>query len=460
MLFSINKTSVPFDEYPGGWEASGAWYLHAGAGDVRVFALHQQDHVGVQIQRDAFTGYLHSATAHTFVAAHWQRPLPSGWTVAASGGTDHYAGTEDAGVMQLDRDDSTQSGRLDVAGVAASWRVAVGQTMAIETPGTSGRVPIAGGDFAGTAGVKTFDVARRAWTTGSFVDATRTFGRLTPELGVRTDYQSSAGTWTLDPRAAVVFALTPNQRLRLATGLYHQAAAGAYRGEGGATLPPTEARHLIVGYEAGSLTRSAFFRIEAYDKRYRHLPLQDGTRFDASGYGHARGVDAFVTRVWPKVTLRANASWLDAARRWTPWDQQSTYPIPAAGTWRPDFDIPYSFEAVSAVRLSRTLTLDAAWRTAAGRPSTPVVGTVAGAAGYLPVWGAINSDRLPGYDRLDVSVSRTLRISGRPAIFFASAGNALDRRNVSAWVYSPDFRTRTTVPSGSPRNLYFGITIR
>jgi hypothetical protein len=53
-----------------------------------------------------------------------------------------------------------------------------------------------------------------------------------------------------------------------------------------------------------------------------------------------------------------------------------------------------------------------------------------------------------------------MHIATRPAIVFASVGNVIDRRNVSAYSYSPDYSARTTVPSGSPRSIYLGITIR
>jgi hypothetical protein len=463
LLFSVNPSAEPFDRYPGGWEASGAGYWNSRAfGDVRVFILHQTDHVGVQIQRDAFTGFLHSGTTHSFAAAHWQRVLTPSWLLTAAGGGDRYTASQDAGVLRLADTDVHGSGRADLLGSIGRWRVHAGETLDVERPDTVGAVPIVGGDFAGTAGVKSFDVRRRTWTAGTFGDVLRTFGRFTPELGVRADYDSGAAAWTADPRASLVLALTPRQRIRFAFGRYHETPPAPYfdRNATHSTLAPEEARHAIAGYEIGLPSSGSFFRIEAYAKRYDRLPLQSGDGFDSSGYGHARGVDVFVTHAWRVVTLRTNASWLSAARRWTPWDQRNTYPLPPSGTWPPDFDIPYSFEAVFTIRAPHQLAIDGAWRTASGRPATPVIGAAPTANGFLPVWGPINSGRLPRYERFDVSVSRNVRVAARPAIVFGTIGNVLDRRNVSAYSYSSDYAVRSVVPSGSPRTIYAGITIR
>jgi outer membrane cobalamin receptor len=463
VLFAVNPSAEPFDEYPGGWEASAAAYRNSRTfGDLRMFVLHQTDHIGVRIERDAFTGFLHANTTHSFAAAHWQKAVAPRWLASASGGTDRYTSSQDAGVMRLASGDVNYSGRVDLSGSLGDWRVRTGETVQVDRPDTSGTVPIVGGDLSGTAGIKAFTVTRQTWTAGTFADVTRTFGRVTPELGVRADYYNSDQAWTLDPRAAVVLGITPRQRLRFAFGHYHQSPPVPYfdRTSGNPLLPPEEATHAIAGYEIGAPASSSFFRVEAYTKKYTNLPLQSGDGFDASGYGSAHGVDVYVTHAWPIVTLRANASWLAATRRWTPWDQRNTYPLPPAGTWPPDFDIPYSFEVVSTIRAPHQIAIDTAWRTTAGRPFTPALGATAVDDGYLPVWGDINSQRLPRYERLDVSLTRNVRVASRPAIVFLSVGNVFDRRNVSAYSYSPDYSVRTTVPGGSPRTIYVGITIR
>src|SRR5262249_58905268 len=115
----------------------------------------------------------------------------------------------------------------------------------------------------------------------------------------------------------------------------------------GAThLSPMAATHYVAGYELGSTTGAFFFRTEAYVKTYRDLPVQDDVLgYTSAGYGHARGVDIFTRRVWHFIDVRGGASFVDAARRWTAFDQRDRFPLPS-GTWRPDFDVPFTWNAV------------------------------------------------------------------------------------------------------------------
>jgi hypothetical protein len=103
-----------------------------------------------------------------------------------------------------------------------------------------------------------------------------------------------------------------------------------------------------------------------------------------------------------------------------------------------------------------------AWRWATGRPVTPVVGAERDteAAVWTPRYGAPGSERLPAFARLDLSASRL----DRPApslqlVTFAGLTNALDRENVYAYRYSPDYATRAPVRSVFNRALYVGASL-
>jgi vitamin B12 transporter len=461
-LFAVNPSSVTFDELPGGWDASGALYGSSHTlGDFKVFLLSQADHVGLELQHDAFVGLLHSGTSHSLVAANWQRALGTGWQATVSFGVDDFISSDAVGVQRLSDGDVNRSGRLEFRGRALGWALRIGETADMDLPDQVGTVPVVGGDFGGVSGAKAFSVRTRSWTAGTYLDAERTLGRLTVEAGARTDYFSNSRTTTVDPRLGLLIGVTANHRVRAAWGHYHQAPSNAYFDEVGGHVPlvPMEATHHVVGYEVGSLTGPTFLRVEAYDKTYTDLPLEDPVlRFAATGHGSAKGVDAFVRHVWPRLTLRANASWLAAARRWTPWDQNHTFPVPAVGTWPPDFDIPYAFEIVTAIKITPRWSIDTGWRTAAGRPFTPAIDGALTPTGYKPIWGAINSERVPRYERFDISASRSVSVGHHTAQIFLSAGNVLDRHNYYEYSYSADYRTRSPKPSGSPRSIYAGIT--
>ena len=219
-----------------------------------------------------------------------------------------------------------------------------------------------------------------------------------------------------------------------------------------------KAYHWVGAYEYTSDDESLFLRAEAYRKRYRDLPLEyPADQFSSAGYGSAHGVDLYVRRRWPSVRLEAVYGWLHARRRWTSTAEASRgLDVPEAGTWTPYFAIPHGIRATMDADLSETVTLSVSWRTASGRPFTPVVDARPGERGYLPVYGGINSERAPRYERLDLGVNVVTPFG---PIVFAAVTNALGRHNVLDYAYSPDYAERRPVTVALPRTVYFGATL-
>jgi len=77
-----------------------------------------------------------------------------------------------------------------------------------------------------------------------------------------------------------------------------------------------------------------------------------------------------------------------------------------------------------------------------GRPSTPATGTQqvwfpSGDSVYEVTFGAKNSERLPPYHRLDVSMRRDLRLRAAAVGVGATLFNVYDRQNVAYRDYEP-----------------------
>jgi hypothetical protein len=227
-------------------------------------------------------------------------------------------------------------------------------------------------------------------------------------------------------------------------------------------LKPMRATHLVTGYEYGEESGRLYVRVEGYAKQYRALPLQDPVlNFSDRGYGSARGVDIFV-KLAPGHSWQAWAgySYLHALRLYTPFDQFDQYAIPTA-PYRPDFDIPHTLQLSLSRSLTHSVSAGASFRLASGKPFTPIVGSFTTRGGAVPVYGSINADRLPVYQRLDLSLSKTVAVSGKAGmIFYFGVANATNHRNVFAYAYSADYTQRRPAEGAWARAFYFGTTFQ
>ena len=464
LLFAVNGSPRRFAPPPGGWDGSAglSWDV-AGVGSFKTFAMVQQDSVGVEAEQDAFAGWLSATNQHSFVSARWDGAI-RGWRAAATFGNDSYTRRTVVGVLDLDVEDRTQSWRLDAVrpgGAHVDWRLGANGSLTQAT--IAGMVPAAGGDLGGVSGITPFDVNLQDWYAGSYLEATTTLGIVSTTAGARVDRFGLAQTTTVDPRVNVRVAIGRSRAMRYATGIYHQAPAASYYDQvrGAIHLVPMRAVHHVIGYETGREAEGLYLRVEGYAKQYRDLPLLDAPegQFSSTGYGSSKGVDLFVQRRTSRLDIRGMASWLSARRRWTPANQRDRYDLPE-GTWRPDFEIPWALQLVAMVPVSRNVAVAGSWRTAAGRPHTPVISAIRVGDGYAPVFGSINSERLPRYERLDLSVNWLVPAGDGAVVFFAALDNALGRNNYFDYRYAPDYSSRRPAVSTSQRSVYVGATFR
>lgn len=463
LLFAVNGTPRRFEPAPEGWDGSAglSWDLNS-AGRFKTFALVQRDSVGTEVERDAFAGWLRSSSDHSFVAARWDGSAGA-WTTGAAVGNDSYSRRTAVGVLALDVEDRTQSWRVDAARPGqrhVDWRL--GSNGSFTQTDIAGRVPAAGGDLAGVSGDAAFDVDARDWHAGAYLEATTSLGIISTTTGARVDRFGKAGATTVDPRVNVRVAVGRSRAIRYATGIYHQAPAPPYYDSirGAPRLAPMRALHHVIGYEVGREAEGLYLRVEGYSKRYRDLPLEDDALgYSSDGFGSSRGIDLFSQWRSSRVDLRGTGSWLSAARRWTPPEQRNRYELPE-GTWRPDFEIPWSASLIAAVPVGGGVAFSGSWRAAAGRPNTPIVGAIQTGDQYAPVFGAINSERLPRYERVDAAVNWLVPAGAGAVVFFASIDNMLGRLNVFEYRYTPDYSSRQPVVPTSQRSVYVGATFR
>jgi hypothetical protein len=102
------------------------------------------------------------------------------------------------------------------------------------------------------------------------------------------------------------------------------------------------------------------------------------------------------------------------------------------------------------------------WRSATGRPFTPIIAATydPGRDVYIPIAGAPFSERFPSLERVDVSLSRLGMLTPSvQSVVYISLANITNRENVQEWRYDPDYSVRTPVGSIFNRSFYIGASL-
>jgi vitamin B12 transporter len=464
LLFAVNPGDQHFQSYPSGSDLNLSFYADsATAGRFKISAFTNREQVGVEAQEDAFTGILDSASHNRLFSLNWEKPLQH-WLIDATLSTGSYSESTRVGVLDLASRDSGERMRLDVSRSSSGWIFRSG--VEAERLGTisQGTIATHGGDLGGVQGTRLWSLDLSEWRAGGYAELERSAGRFTTNIGVRLDRFQALRAWGADPRASVVYALRAKQRIRLAWGMYHQAPAPTYlnRVDGNPGLRPMHAQHLVAGYTYGEESGPLYLRVEGYAKEYGRLPLQDAVlNFNDRGNGFARGVDFFL-KLAPSTRWQgwAGYSFLQARRLYTPYDDFQRYEIPVA-KYRPDFDIPNTLQLVAQHSLTESVSVGASFRVASGKPFTPIVDSLATPEGFVPLYGAINSERLPRYERLDFSVSKSYSVAKKASmIVFLGVTNVMNRKNVFAYAYSADYSQRRPAEGSQGRAFYFGTSFQ
>ena len=460
--FALNGRPYEFNPLPGGWDLNAsAHYDSPSAGRFKAFVNGIGDGVGVHVDSVSFGGLLRSSTISHLAALHWTDVIGRAWLATATVGVTRYARGTTAGVLSLKTTDVRASWRAAVERALGAWTLGLGGDRIDARTHLDGTVPERGGDLGGVSGSTPLDVGYGDVVSGAYVETERRIAAATVTVGARAQQFSLARETAIDPRVNVAVDVASHQKLSFAWGLYRQAPDASYYSHvSNAGLQAMRARHLVAGYEYGSEDGPVHLRAETYWKQYEALPLENaGGLFVSNGYGSAHGVDLFGHMKSRRLDVTADYSWLAAERRWTAVLDRGKFTMLPAGTWRPDFDIPHTAHVMTRFDFTRRLSTSAGWRISSGRLDTPVVGAVSTTAGYVPIYGAINSERLPRYERTDLTVSYLSQLLHSRAVLFASVGNLFARTNFFEYAYSANFSARRPVTSATPRVVYFGVTL-
>jgi TonB dependent receptor/TonB-dependent Receptor Plug Domain len=242
-----------------------------------------------------------------------------------------------------------------------------------------------------------------------------------------------------EPRLGLEWNLTKQTLLSIAYGKHNQPAPleESLRAIGNPNLDHLRSQHNAIGITQ-TFDDGWSVRAEAYTKTFKGYAVNDPLLNYVNGAsGTARGLE-FLVKKDGKGSL-SNLSGFFALSV-----SNSKRKIDSTGASFPfDFDQPVIASLVGQYKLSPSWQLGAKWSYHTGTPYTPIVGTSTFADGRIsPVYGDINSQRVPNYHRLDLRADWKIstNLTGYVEII-----NAYARKNVAGYSYSADYKKRDAV---------------
>lgn len=262
--------------------------------------------------------------------------------------------------------------------------------------------------------------------------------QLLPQWALTTGLRHSGDRYLrrkyTEPRLGLEWAWSADTTFSAAWGRHNQQPAGEQilAGVGNPNLDHLRASHSMLGISQ-TLAEGWSWRAEFYDKQLDGLVIADPLlNYRNAGSGHAWGAELLLRKDAPGQGLSGwlAVSWARSLRRNDATGQSFAF----------EFDQPLNLSLVGRWQPNAVWTFGAKWSFHSGTLSTPIVGTRIETDGRLrPVYGVLNSERLPPYHRLDLRADRRFseRLTG-----YAELINAYNRRNVSGYIYNADYSSR------------------
>jgi outer membrane receptor protein involved in Fe transport len=259
---------------------------------------------------------------------------------------------------------------------------------------------------------------------------------------------------TFNPRLAVRYALTDTVALKGGAGLYHRPPV---RDEpsttfGNPDLRPQRSFQTGLGAE-WQPTPEWFISGEGFYNRLTDMIVRsDATverngqqvpeRLKNGGLGRVYGLEFLVRRAltdrlfgWIAYTL-SHSERLDAqGRQWRLFDNDQTHVL----------------TAIASYKLGGGWEVGARFRYASGNPSTPVVGSRRDDLTdvFVPLYGAVNSQRLPNFHQLDIRVDKIFVFDRWSLDVYLDLTNAYNNAAVEGVTYNYNY-TQSAFFEGLP----------
>lgn len=262
--------------------------------------------------------------------------------------------------------------------------------------------------------------------------------------GLRLSHEEYLDETFAEPRLGLEWDVGENTLISAGWGRHHQFPDGRQVTEtfGNPDLRNTRAEHSVVGIE--QTVEAWSWKVEAYYKGYDRLVLADPVlNYRNGGSGHAVGVETLIKKA--------------ETGRWSGWTALSLSKSirrnnDSGESFAMDFDQPVNLTAVISYRASARWLFGAKWTYHSGSPYTPILNQKNDPSPptypdgrIMPIYGEINSRRLPAYQRLDLRADRRVEYDTWTMNYYIELINAYNQKNVAGYRYDPTTYERTTV---------------
>ncbi len=278
--------------------------------------------------------------------------------------------------------------------------------------------------------------------------------QLTPGVHFSTD--DYLNNDFVEARMRTRYNLNEEWALSAAIGQYHQfpGIAEVMPTIGNKDLESPESTHYVIGVEQ-KISPIWNWKSEIYYKDLKNqvLSLTEGVdadfekNYSNDASGEAYGMELLVNR--------------NLADGWYGWGSVSISKSERTNertgeTQAFNYDRPVIVNLVANYKINELWNVGFKWKAQSGALYTPIIGltpssTQAGVEN--PVYGEVNSERLPAYHRLDMRIERVDNYSWGSMSLFADILNVYGQENVQGYSYTPKGDNLATPPAGYASNI-------
>jgi TonB family protein len=283
--------------------------------------------------------------------------------------------------------------------------------------------------------------------------------------GLRLGWFDQINRLGFDPRVAVRYELADNTTLKGGVGLFNQApqTATADKDFGNPNLKLIKAMHYSIGAEQ-QLAKNVELSVEGFYKQLLDLvvstPSADSSASPSQSADSSYNNDGKGKVYGIEILLKHQPT--DRFFGWIAYTFMQSTRIDHPGYQpRPfDYDQTHILTIVASAVLGRGWEAGIRFRLVTGNPVTPVKDTTYNADSdmYMPVYGTVNSKRMPTFHQLDVRIDKNWHFKYLKFAVYLDIQNIYNQKNAEGYQYNYDYSDKVYI-NGIPIFPSIGIKL-